>query len=134
MLAAITGAIRTVLPAVLTVVTLPFRLVARLLGGAKRRAPSGNPAGTRRQPKDRRPDMGDRHVIPEGDQWKVINPDGVKATTHTDTQEEAVARAREIIRNDGGGELVVHGTDGQIRDKRTLTAASAPNSASAPRG
>lgn len=38
MLAAIAGAVRTVLSAVLTVVTLPFRLLARLLGGAKRRA------------------------------------------------------------------------------------------------
>ncbi|WP_425508183.1 LPFR motif small protein [Streptomyces bathyalis] len=32
------GAIRTVFSAILTVVTLPFRLVARLLGGATRRA------------------------------------------------------------------------------------------------
>ncbi|HWM37964.1 MAG TPA: LPFR motif small protein [Streptomyces sp.] len=38
MLAAIVGAIQTVLSAILTVVTLPFRLVARLFGGAKRRA------------------------------------------------------------------------------------------------
>jgi len=37
-LAAIVGAIQTVLSAILTVVTLPFRLVARLFGGAKRRA------------------------------------------------------------------------------------------------
>ncbi|WP_425508182.1 DUF2188 domain-containing protein [Streptomyces bathyalis] len=36
-----------------------------------------------------------------------------------------------MIQNDGGGELVVHGTDGRIRDKRTLTAGAAPNS---PRG
>ncbi|OEU88221.1 hypothetical protein DB35_17735 [Streptomyces abyssalis] len=75
--------------------------------------------------------MGDRHVAPDGDQWKIFNPDGVQATTHTDTQEAAIERAREIIQNDGGGELVVHGTDGKIRDKRTLTAGDAPNS---PRG
>lgn len=75
--------------------------------------------------------MGDRHVLPDGDQWKIINPDGEQASAHTRTQEEAIQRAREIIQNDGGGELVVHGTDGQIRDKSTLTAGSAPNS---PRG
>lgn len=75
--------------------------------------------------------MGDRHVLPDGSEWKIINPDGEQASAHVGTQQAAVTRAREIIQNDGGGELVVHGTDGKIRDKVTLTAGSAPNS---PRG
>lgn len=72
--------------------------------------------------------MGDRHVLPDNDGWKVVSPDGDQASARAETQEEAVEQARRIIQNSGGGELVVHGTDGKIRDKRTLTAGSAPNS------
>lgn len=35
-------------------------------------------------------------------------------------QDAAIERAREIVQHDGGGELVIHGQDGQIRDKRTI--------------
>jgi hypothetical protein len=33
----------------------------------------------------------------------------------TDSEEEAILRAREILRNAGGGQLLVHHTDGRFR-------------------
>jgi hypothetical protein len=36
---------------------------------------------------------------------------------------EAIVRAREIIGNAGGGELVTHGMDGRIRESDTVAAA-----------
>lgn len=63
----------------------------------------------------------DRHVVPnpEGG-WNVEKPDATRVSSHHATQKEAVARAHEIVVNAGGGEILVHDTDGQIRDKRTV--------------
>jgi hypothetical protein len=36
------------------------------------------------------------------------------------TQAEAIDRGHEIVRNVGGGELIVQGRDGEIRDKITV--------------
>ena len=61
----------------------------------------------------------DRHVVPaEGGGWNVEKPHASRASAHYDTQREAIARARDIVANTGG-ELVVHGRDGQIRAKDT---------------
>lgn len=61
----------------------------------------------------------DRHVVPaDGGGWNVEKPDASRVSAHYDTQREAIARAREIVANTGG-ELVVHGRDGQIRHKDT---------------
>lgn len=61
----------------------------------------------------------DRHVVPnpEGG-WDVKQPGADRASAHKDTQKEAIDRAREITSNTGG-ETVIHGRDGQIRDKDT---------------
>ncbi|WP_083958662.1 DUF2188 domain-containing protein [Herbidospora mongoliensis] len=40
------------------------------------------------------------------------------------TQEEAIRRATEILTADGGGELRIHGTDGKVRDQRTIAPAT----------
>jgi len=65
------------------------------------------------------------------DRWVVEYPDGGWAVEREDrervsdvlqTQEEAVQRARVIIRNAGGGELIVKGHDGRIRLKDTVAA------------
>lgn len=69
---------------------------------------------------------GDRHVVPNpGGGWDVKAENAKRASSHHETQAEAIERAREIIRNKGGGELSVHGEDGQIRQKDTV-AADAP--------
>ncbi|WP_184727961.1 DUF2188 domain-containing protein [Saccharopolyspora phatthalungensis] len=65
--------------------------------------------------------MATRHVAPHPDGgWQVTDPVGHDSPGHTTTQEEAVATAHEQLVRDGGGELVIHGTDGKVRDKRTV--------------
>jgi hypothetical protein len=58
--------------------------------------------------------MADVHVVPDGDRWKVEH-DGTDVDAFA-TQEEAVAAGRSIA-EDQACELVVHGADGQIREK-----------------
>lgn len=67
--------------------------------------------------------MGNRHVAPDGDGWRVVAPGAQRASARTDTQSEAIDRAREIIRNSGGGELIVQGENGRIRQKDTIAPA-----------
>lgn len=63
----------------------------------------------------------DRHVVPnpEGG-WDVRAGDAQRSSAHLDTQQQAIDRAREIVHNAGGGEVLIHGRDGQIRDKDTI--------------
>ena len=58
-----------------------------------------------------------QHVTPhlEGG-WQVIGEGNERATVRTGTQQEAINIGREIARNQGS-ELVIHGTDGKIRQK-----------------
>lgn len=62
-----------------------------------------------------------RHVVanPDGG-WDVKKPGSSRASVHTSTQQEAVTRARDIVRNEGGGEVRIHGRDGKIRDSDTI--------------
>ena len=63
----------------------------------------------------------DRWVVeyPEGG-WAVEREDRQRVSDVLDTQEEAMTRAREILRNLGGGELVVKARNGEIRLKDTV--------------
>lgn len=63
---------------------------------------------------------------PEGG-WDVKRPNSERASSHHDTQAEAIDRGREIVHNDGGGELRIHGRDGRIRDSDTIPPGNAPN-------
>lgn len=66
----------------------------------------------------------DRHVVPHADGgWDVKAPHAERASSHHDTQAEAIVRAREIVENAGGGELITHGMDGRIRESDTVAAA-----------
>lgn len=62
----------------------------------------------------------DRYVVNHPEGWAVKAGDAGRASSVHNTQAEAILRAREIISNKGGGELVVQGTDGQIRQKDTV--------------
>jgi uncharacterized protein YdaT len=69
----------------------------------------------------------DHHVVPNGTGgWDVTREQGERASSVHDTQGEAVARAREIVTNAGGGEVVVHGQDGTIREKVTVGGGNDP--------
>ena len=58
--------------------------------------------------------MSDVHVVPSGDGW-ALEVDGDERETF-DTQAEAIEAGRELASSESG-ELVVHGQDGQIREK-----------------
>ncbi len=58
----------------------------------------------------------DRHVVanPDGG-WDIKAPQAKRVSDHTDTQAQAVSRAREITENTGG-DTVIHKTDGTVRE------------------
>ena len=69
----------------------------------------------------------DRHVVPSPDGgWDVVAPDASRASSHHDTQADAIGRAREIVGNVGGGEVVIHGRNGRIRDSDTVAPGNDP--------
>ena len=68
----------------------------------------------------------ERHVVRHGDGWAVVKPGSDKASALANTQQQGVNRAREILQNDGGGELVIHRPDGSIRDSDTVPPGNDP--------
>lgn len=69
-----------------------------------------------------------RHVTPHPDGgWQVIKPGSTRASARTETQAEGESRAREILRNNGGGEVITHRPSGVIRDSDTVPPATDPN-------
>lgn len=68
-----------------------------------------------------------RHVVPgENGGWDVKKPGASRASAHTNTQAEAIGRAKEIVGNAGGGEVRIHGRDGKIRDSDTVAPGNDP--------
>lgn len=61
-----------------------------------------------------------RHVVPRDKGWAVVKPGSKKASSLQPTQAKAVRRSREILKNSGGGENVIHNKSGQIRDADTI--------------
>jgi hypothetical protein len=68
----------------------------------------------------------ERHVAPHPDGWQVTKPGASRPSAVTHTQAEAIGRAREILGNDRGGEVVIHGRDGRIRDSDTVAPGNDP--------
>lgn len=72
--------------------------------------------------------MAKRHVVPNpGGGWDVKAPGAKRASGHHTTQVEAERRAKEIVGNEGGGEVVIHRPDGRIRDSDTVKPGNDPN-------
>ncbi|WP_332107473.1 DUF2188 domain-containing protein [Mycobacterium simiae] len=68
-----------------------------------------------------------REVVPNPDGgWDVKKPGASRASAHYDRQSDAVDRARQILGNDGGGELRIHGQDGKIRASDTIAPGNDP--------
>lgn len=63
----------------------------------------------------------------DGD-WEVRRPGSNRASAVTSTQADGVNRAREILGNDGGGELQVRRLNGQIRAQDTIAPGNDPRS------
>jgi Uncharacterized protein conserved in bacteria (DUF2188) len=64
----------------------------------------------------------DRYVVPNQERggWDVVKQDHERASAHEPTKREAIDRAREIVRNQGGGELRIQNRDGQFIDSDTV--------------
>ena len=57
-----------------------------------------------------------QHVVPHQGGWAVRGAGSQRATGVYETQQEAISRARAISRNQGS-ELLIHGRNGQIRER-----------------
>ena len=62
-----------------------------------------------------------RHVVPDSEGgWKVTSPNSQKSSARFSSQADAISRAREIVHKAGGGEVIIHGRDGTMRDRDTV--------------
>lgn len=57
-----------------------------------------------------------QHVVPHPDGWAVRGAGNSRATSVHETQREAIDAAREIAQNQRS-ELLIHGRNGQIRER-----------------
>ena len=69
----------------------------------------------------------DRTVFrrPDGT-WANKRNDASRASSLHGTQKEAQDAARQMLKNQGGGELATKGVDGKIRDKDTVAPGNDP--------
>lgn len=65
------------------------------------------------------PIKGNQHVVTHQGKWAVRGEGNSRVTSIHDTQREAIDAGREIARNQGG-ELLIHGRNGQIRERDSV--------------
>lgn len=65
------------------------------------------------------PRKGNQHVVTHPEGWAVRGEGNSRVTSIHDTQREAIEAGREIARNQGG-ELLIHGRDGRIRERDSV--------------
>lgn len=70
--------------------------------------------------------MANYHITPKGDKWQAKQPGASRASGVFETQRQAEQQAKAWSRQSGGGEVVIHGRDGRIRDKDTMPPAHDP--------
>ncbi len=63
---------------------------------------------------------------PDGN-WENKRNDAGRASSVHSTQREAELSAKEMLGNQGGGELTTKGVDGRIRSKDTISPGKDPN-------
>ena len=61
----------------------------------------------------------------DGD-WEVRKPGASRASAVVPTQADGINRARDILANDGGGELQVRALNGTIRQQDTIAPGNDP--------
>lgn len=62
-----------------------------------------------------------------GGQWANKRNDAHKASSLHKTQREAAEAAKQMLQNQGGGELIIQRTDGKLRSKDTVSPENDPN-------
>lgn len=58
--------------------------------------------------------------------WQAKAPGAKRASVRTDMQKAAMDKTRNIVENQGGGEMTVQGKDGRIRQKNTIKPGNDP--------
>jgi hypothetical protein len=69
----------------------------------------------------------DRIVYRDPQGWVNKRNDADRASSRHETQKEAIDAAKDMLRRQGGGELIVKGQDGKIRSKDTVPPGKDPN-------
>jgi hypothetical protein len=64
----------------------------------------------------------DRYVVPNKERggWDVVKEGHERASAHTERKADAVARARDIVGNLGGGEIRIANKEGKLIDSDTV--------------
>lgn len=68
----------------------------------------------------------DRIVYKNGNDWINKRLDADRASSRHSTQGAAEAAARQMLTNQGGGELITKGENGRIRSKDTIAPGNDP--------
>lgn len=66
------------------------------------------------------------HVMPYGDGWQISFENSERASIVCNTQEEAVEQGVQLAKNQEPSQLLIHGTDGKIKEERTYPRSSDP--------
>ena len=71
-----------------------------------------------------------RRIVQQRDdgKWEVRDPSASRASRVLPTQSATIDRGRDILGNDGGGELQIRGCNGQIRAQDTIAPGNDPKS------
>ncbi len=66
--------------------------------------------------------MGERHVVRDRTTggWKIVGAHTGATEQHTDNQEDAIQAACDQLERADGGEVLIHGLDGTVRNRRTI--------------
>ncbi len=66
--------------------------------------------------------MASNRYVKQGDggDWEVVKEGDRRATAHSPTRREAVDAARELVRQEGGGEARIMNRTGKVVEARTV--------------
>ena len=68
----------------------------------------------------------DRYVVKHKDGWPVKKEKAERSSGVFTTQKDAETRAKEIVKNAGGGEVRIQGRNGKWRDSDTVAPGNDP--------
>ncbi len=108
---------------------LPSMAKGRGGGSSRSSAGSGRSSGERSGSAKRSSSESTTRIVQPREEggWEVDAPDAERVSAVEPTQRDAERRAKEIVGNAGGGEVVIKGRDGKIRDSDTVAPGHDPN-------